>query len=50
MSQSIDPSTAGWQTAPERDLLAFRLIGLAELYLDSYFADPAGTETYQRPF
>ena len=49
MSQSNDPSTAGWQNAPERDFLTFRLIGLAELYLDSYFADPAGIEAYQRP-
>ena len=43
------PSAATWQTAPEHDFLAFRLISLAELHLDSYFADPAGTEAYQRP-
>ena len=49
MSQSTTPSTSDWQSAPERDFLAFRLISLAELYLDSYFADPAGTEAYQRP-
>ena len=49
MSQSTTSSVADWQSAPERDFLAFRLICLAELYLNTYFADPAGTEAYQRP-
>src|SRR4051794_560408 len=49
MSRSTTPSAVDWQSAPERDFLAFRLISLAALYLDSYFADPAGTEAYQRP-
>ena len=49
MSQSTTPSAASWQSAPERDFLAFRLIGLAELYLDSYFANQTRTEVYQRP-
>ena len=43
------PSAADWQSTPERDFLVFRLISLAELYLESYFADPVGTEDYQRP-
>jgi hypothetical protein len=49
MSQSTTSSVADWQSVPERDFLAFRLICLAELYLNTYFADPAGTEAYQRP-
>ena len=49
MSRQTIPPAADWQSAPERDFLAYRLIGLAELYLDSYFADPTGTEDYQRP-
>ena len=49
MSHSTTHSASDWRSAPERDFLAYRLIGLAELHLDSYFADPAGTGDYQRP-
>jgi len=49
MSQPSAPSAAAWQNAPERDFLAFRLISLAELHLDSFFVDPAKAEAYQRP-
>ena len=48
---SIPPaaSAAAWQTAPERDFLAFRLITLAELQLDTYFTDPVESKAYRRP-
>lgn len=49
MPQPIIPSASDWQSGLERDFLVFRLISLAELHLESYFADPAGSEDYQRP-
>ena len=42
-------SAAAWQTAPERDFLAFRLITVAELQLDTYFTDPVESKAYCRP-
>jgi hypothetical protein len=42
-------ASAAWLTAPERDFLAFRLISLAELQLDTYFLDPVESKAHRRP-
>jgi hypothetical protein len=49
MQHPSDTPATAWQVVPDRDFLAFRLIALAELQLETYFADPAEIEAYRRP-
>jgi hypothetical protein len=48
MPNSSTSSVNAWQTAPDRDFLAFELIRLAELHLNAYFADAAEIAAYRR--